>query len=193
MAESKSTPQERAPLPPGEVERLVQAVKHQHALDCSGWSTTPVRKELESFADRLEEMAKALADSIILLRVRPIHERPYIGADGLPIQGEPRSILQMRGDLSALAESTRRAIDELPDPRRKIALPLAVQGFLHLSYDAGRLPPSSYEKGPDVQEIAQICESAGLQLAHATIKNELNAQLKSFDGYWPSDLPRIFG
>jgi len=157
MADKKSTPQERDSLPADEVARLIQAVKRQDEVDNDGWSPTPARRELESLANRLEEMAKELAGSMrFALLVQPVHERPYIGADGWPIEGKPRSVLQIRSDLWELAESTRAAIDELPEPRAKKALRLAVHGYLHISHDAGRPRPTSYVDGPGVQEIAQI-------------------------------------
>ena len=195
MADENSTPQGRAPLPLEGVARVVQAVKRQDELDNDDGSLTPYRKELEAFVQRLEDLATFLSEAtLVAFHVQPIHERPHIGADGHPIEGRPRSVLQISDDLSKLAESTRLAIDELPRRRKKTALRLAALGYAHLAYEAGRSRPTSYVNGHDVQEIAQICKSAGLRLSDETIKNELGKQLEFFEpAGWPSDLPRIFG
>ncbi len=178
------------------IQRLIQ---HLAAMQRDSFNPTPLRKRYELFAQRAEEFATLIAEfsaddleDVHAERGRPVRE---IRADGhvVDVDHDPHwpSLETMRWRVRELAESARVAADRLPSPREKRALPLAVRGLLHLRYDHGFPRPTLSDKSEDVQELARVCEKAGIHLSPERLRGALAEELKTFDPHLNADLDWI--
>ena len=80
-----------------------------------------------------------------------------------------------------LANSARQAAAEVPNPRRRPALPFAAEAFIWLRYWNGFPRVSSYVDGTDVEELKCIAERAGIVVSEQRISGALAKAMKTFD------------
>ena len=156
------------------------------------WSPTPKRREAEALAIRLVELADYLDGcGTLQFDLEALHDRtppPVVGEDGYPrpdvlAESLHCSYKETLWRMRDLADSARRVAGELPDPRRKAALPFAVMGFLHLRHRYGFPRPALYAAGPDVADFGSLTERAGIYLSAESLRNALSAGLKDFDPF----------
>lgn len=162
------------------------------------WSPTALRKECLSIARRLTDLADDLdGASSAWSEIEDEHDKqppPLVGRDGYPIPQSYASCSYQATvlDMRALAESAKRAAENLPNSRERFALPFAAMGLIHLKVWHGQdVLPIDVLK-PIVEELQEICEAAciksnrGESLSGEALRNELRKQWGKFDRcYFP--------
>jgi len=173
-------------------DRISKLAERVRAMKDAGWSPTPERRDAEALAIRLVELADFLDGAGTLqFDLQELHDRPprsFVGEDGYPRPDDLAVDLQCSYKATIwrmrdLADSARRLADELPDPRRKAALPFAVMGFLHLRHRFGFPRPKLYSAGTDVAELGDLVARAGIHLSAESLRNALGAGLRDFDPF----------
>jgi hypothetical protein len=196
MNQDRPVKPELAQPPPADLtaytDRIARLAERVRAMNEADWSPTPKRREAEALAVRLVDLADYL-DSAGTLQfdLEELHDRPppsLVGEDGYPRPDGLAESLQCSYKATIwrmrdLADSARHLTDELPDPRRKAALPFAIMGFLHLRHRYGFPRPTLYAAGPAVAELAALVERAGIHLSVESLRNALSAGLKDFDPF----------
>ena len=175
------------------VDHLVKRIR---ALNESGWTPKPKRKEAKALAVRLATLADFLdATGTLQLDLEELHDRPIpplVGDDG---RSRPDAMAEswhisyqgMIWRLRDLAVSARRVATELPNPRAKAALPLAALVFLHLRYRHGFQRPTLYDAGEDVRAFQRVTDAAGMPLSAERLRGALSVALRNFDPHFFPD------
>lgn len=104
----------------------------------SEWSPTPLRRQCLTIAAQVEALVHVLEmHGSAQARIEEVHDRPpdpTTGLDGWPVPapdlGTPYKSMVWK--LRDLADSARRAGDELPNPRAKPATMFAAKAFVRL-------------------------------------------------------------
>lgn len=169
---------------------IARLIEHVRAMHRNEWSPTSKRKALESIAARIYELADLLDEQgTNQSDIEELHNRPpepEVGPDGYPVAVDDfgcsykGTIMYMRD----LAKSARRVADELPDPRRKPALPFAAYALLHLRYQHGLERPALSDGGDAVRELRAVCEAAGIHLSSERLRGALAEALHAFDPHF---------
>ncbi len=161
------------------VTRLICQVR---SMKEGGWSPTPERKSAELIADLLCELSARLEEyGPAQDSIEVAHDNAWASVPGAP------TYAGISGSIRNLAATARKVADELPDPRKKHALPFAALALLHLRYRHRFPAPSLYDDGDDVRELTRVLGEAGIYLAPQTVRNALSDALKSFDPLHPPD------
>lgn len=83
-----------------------------------------------------------------------------------------------------LADSANRAAENLPDPRRRFALPFAAMGLLHLKAWHGHKVGAIDVFSRAVEQLQAICIDAGITLSNEALRNALSVEFNQFDPYY---------
>ena len=176
------------------IERLIQRVRQL----AEPWSPTPIKKEIDSLAKRLQALAEDLSvDGVAQFSIECEHDREpetETGVDGWPI--EPVSFdIRYAGivhHIKLLAESAKRASSNLPNSRMRHALPFAALGLLYLRHEHDFAPAALSDNSLDVKELERVCNAAGIVLSRESYRNALSDALQKFDvHYVPFEYRRI--
>lgn len=169
------------------VERLKKRLR---GMSNTSWSPTPEYKKLHEIATALVSLADELDGcGVAQSSIESEHDKvqpPLIGADGWPIPAPDYGIsfkatlMYMR----ELAGSAKSAASKLPNPRSRAAIPFAALAFVHLKYWYEHERPKLTNDGKDVQELSEICESAGILRSPENMRNALSDALKIFDRHF---------
>lgn len=162
------------------------------------WNPTPLSREINGLADRLESVLRELeTPSASQFDIECEHDKPEqqpIGLDGLPIE-MPDWRCSYQGTLLHMREllaSARRTAEGLPNPRKRYALERAATGVVWLFYEHRQQIPKLYEGGDGVRELAAICEAAGIAKSAGAYRGALSVAIKEFDHHmvpgWLVDL-----
>ncbi len=171
------------------IARLVLAVRGRHVP----LNTNSERKKIETFAERLDSLVqdlntKGTAQTSIQ---QAQNDNKKTGLNGYPM--EDTSYVEILGDMKLLAESARWAADRLPDSRRKLALPFAAMGLLHLAYMHGQDRPKLHNESPTVIELESICQQCGIVLSRETLRAALSFALENFEPAFTTEYQDILG
>lgn len=168
------------------LERLILRIS---VMD-NGWSPTPLKKEMESLAKRLNALVDDLDDGkVACFEIESEHDKeplPEIGITGAPSPVEVWncSYKATLTHMKALADSANRAASSLPNSRVRHALPFAAMGLLHLKVWHGQQIGPIDVDSLAVLELESICNRAGIHLGPETFRNAMNKEFKLFDRHF---------
>lgn len=169
---------------------ITRLAERAQAMNAVKWSPTPEYRAANALARRLSDLADHLDEGGVLqFDLEELHDRPppsVVGEDGYSRPDALAESLQCSYKetiwrIRDLADSARRLADELPDPRRKPALPFAIMVFLHLRSRYGFPRPALTATGAVVADLACLTKSAGIHLSAERLRNALAEGLKNFD------------
>jgi hypothetical protein len=168
------------------VARLIKRIRQMNG----DWSPTPLRNELLDIRKQLLELAERLeGQSVAQFDLEEEHDQeppPIIGADGLPV-GQTNYGASYKATLwhmRDLADSALRASENLRKPRERLAIPFAALALLHLKCWHGKTMPRLSNTSPDVKELSDICDEAGMPRSIEVFRNALSRALDKFDPHF---------
>jgi hypothetical protein len=169
------------------IERLVNMVSQMNSGARSGWSTTPLKQEIQGLAKRLIELADDLEQGKqSCFDIEEEHDKEplkEIGSDGMPLTVEnwhcsyQATLMHMR----ALAISANRVANSFPDSRSRRALPFAAMGLLRLKSFHNQQIGAIATTSPVVLELSSICNAAGICIEDESIRNALRLAFDQFN------------
>lgn len=170
------------------IAKLIDRVKQIHG---STWSPTPEAKALEALANKLDETIKMM-DADTYWDIEEAFNQPQPGRirdDGTKEPDIDRSghYSSIRWAMYELAEFARTKKEELPNPKKKHALPFAAIGLLHIMYQAGMARPKLYDQSDAVKELGRICDAANIVLSPERLRGALTKALETFDPLYCDD------
>lgn len=167
-------------------EQLIERVRSLREIDLNRSSTPYIKAHLE-FAQHLEKTAEMFDEHRWMFLEEAVDRDPpqEIGLDGLPI---PLHLSELRGGyfkitamrLQEIAAIAREEAATYPDSRQRIALPFAAYGLLFIMYNCEKPRPRFSDNSPDVKELKQVCEAAGIVLSNTALRNALRKAWASF-------------
>lgn len=170
------------------IAKLIDRVKQIHEVN---WSPTPEAKALEALANKLEETI-AMMDESAYWELEDAFDQPqqgWVRFDGTREPDIDRSgrYASIRWAMYEVAEFARAKKDELPNPKKKHALPFAAIGLLHIMYEAGKERPKLYDRSEAVKELGRICDAANIALSPERLRGALTEALATFDPLYCDD------
>ena len=163
--------------------QLVQRIREidTSSRELSEWVPKD-RAELKRLEGAIEDLQRQIEDSPQAWALEDAHEQTH---------GPQAYEVAMR-HLYALAESARRAAEQLPPAQGRPALDFAAAAWVHFKSFEMNDPPRLTNTGPDVAELTALCKEAGLLRSDASIRSALSRAVKAFDPHYPSDELRAF-
>ncbi|WP_156054836.1 MULTISPECIES: hypothetical protein [unclassified Thiomonas] len=135
------------------------------------------RDELKRLASAIEDLQRQIEASPQAWALEEAHEQAH----------GPQAYEVAMWHLYALAESARRAEEQLPPAQGRPALAFAAAAWVHFKSFEMNGPPPLTDTGPGVAELSALCEEAGLLRSDASIRKALSKAVKAFDPHCPSD------
>lgn len=171
-------------------EAGIQRLTDKVAVMVSPWNPTSERKEITGFLRRLEDFVNDLeGGGLACFDIEDEHDKapsPLIGLDGYstPVPDFSCSYQATLMHMRALANSAKRAADNLPNSRRRFALPFAAMGLLHLKAWHGHKAVVITVLSADVAELQTLCMAAGIFVSDEAIRNALRIEFNQFDPHY---------
>lgn len=147
--------------------RLVHFVR-QH---CKPVNLTAYGRQLKGMATRLDDLRRDLGGPEWLWLEIAYNEIEDAGS---------ATFDQVIASIKDLADKARQLATELPKPQARPATRYAAEGFVALRHWHRMPMPSLYTQGPDVAELAQICEQAGVPRDAETVRGALSAAMNAY-------------
>lgn len=166
--------------------KLMKRVRQIH-VNHGAANVTTKKRELEEIATQLDKVIEVLErQGTAQSDIEELHDRPpppAVGFDGYPVAVDDygASYKGTIGYMRDLADSARRAANEMPDSRAKHALPFAALALLHIRYQHGFPRPAISVTSDDVVELKRVTTEAGIVLSDGRLSNALGAALREFD------------
>ena len=164
---------------------IAKLIERVGQINESGWSPTPEANALKELAEKLEEVI-SLMDRDTYWQLEDAFNQPergWVRDDGTrePDIDRAGRYAAIRWGMRELSEFAITNRNELPNPKKKHALPFAATGLLHIMYESGMDRPTLYNDGFAVKELTRICTGAGIYLSTETLRGALKKALDQFD------------